>query len=149
MKADARSEKNIVTLRPEVQELARALVEKGRVAGINVKVIGGTRTYAEQEALYEQGRSKPGKIVTKARAGQSKHNFGIAFDVGVFSDDGKEYYGESNAYAELGKIGKELGLVWGGDWEDFPDEPHFEYNPKGHSLAEIRARHEAALSLFT
>lgn len=39
------------------------------------------RTFKEQEELYEKGRTKPGKIVTFARGGQSYHNYGLAIDV--------------------------------------------------------------------
>src|ERR1700704_435919 len=99
MAVDERSEKNIRTLRPEVQPLARKLIETAVEQGINAKVISGLRTYAEQDALYAQGRTQSGPKVTKARGGYSWHNFGMAFDVGIFSADGKKYYGESEAYA--------------------------------------------------
>jgi peptidoglycan LD-endopeptidase CwlK len=148
MPVDPRSEKNIATLKPEVQPLARRLIEMATSQGIHVKVICGSRTYAEQEALYAQGRTKPGKIVTKARGGQSWHNFGLAFDIGIFSANGKKYYGESPAYKEVGMIGESLGLEWGGHWE-FVDEPHFQYNPKGYSLAAMRERTEKGLDLFS
>lgn len=144
---DERSEKNIATLSPEVQPLARKLIETGQAQGINVKVIGGTRTYAQQDELYAQGRSRPGKIVTKARGGYSWHNFGMAFDIGIFSPNGQHYYGESESYAVCGAIGEALGLEWGGDW-DFVDEPHFQYNPKGYSLAQCREHIEKGENLF-
>jgi hypothetical protein len=100
-----------------------------KISSIILRVWGGKTPGAG--AVYSF--SEPGKIVTKARGGQSWHNFGLAFDVGIFSTDGKNYYGESAAYREVGKIGKALGLEWGGDW-DFVDEPHFQYNPRGYSL---------------
>lgn len=148
MAVDERSERNIRTLAPEVQPLARQLIEKAVQQGIHAKVISGSRTYAEQDELYAQGRSKPGQIVTKARGGYSKHNFGLAFDIGIFSKDGKTYYGDSNSYDVCGKIGKSLGLDWGGDWQSFTDEPHFEYNPLALSMTEMRERTEKGQSLF-
>lgn len=149
MAVDERSEKNIQTLRPEVQPFARRLIETAVAQGINVKVISGYRSYEEQNDLYAQGRTKPGPKVTKARAGYSWHNFGLAFDIGIFSDDGRTYYGESAAYADCGKIGESLGLEWGGSWISFVDEPHFQYNPKGYSLAQLRERHDKGQSYFT
>jgi len=137
MAIDSRSAKNIATLHPQLQPLAEKLIERALEAGINAKVIGALRTYAEQDEIYAQGRTKPGKVVTKARAGQSIHNFGLAFDVGVFSKDGKTYIGESPDYKALGCLGKELGLAWGGDWK-FVDEPHFEYR-HGKSIAQLQA----------
>nr|WP_295770097.1 M15 family metallopeptidase [Rhodoferax sp.] len=41
------------------------------------------RSCAEQDALYAQGRTAPGNKVTNAKSGDSNHNFGIAFDIGV------------------------------------------------------------------
>jgi len=40
----------------------------------------GFRSYEQQAALYSLGRSAPGRIVTKARPGESYHNYGLAFD---------------------------------------------------------------------
>jgi peptidoglycan L-alanyl-D-glutamate endopeptidase CwlK len=145
---DERSARNIATLRSEVQPLAEKLIETAQGQGINAKVICGTRTYDEQDELYEQGRTKPGKVVTKAKGGQSWHNFGMAFDVGIFSSDGKKYYGESEAYQTVGKIGESLGLEWGGSWQGFVDEPHFQFNPKQLTLSEIRTRSENEEDLF-
>ena len=140
MAVDARSEKNIATLNKKVQPLARKLIETATAQGINVKVISGHRTYEEQNDLYAQGRSKPGLIVTKAKGGQSNHNFATAFDVGIFSPDGKKYIEESTAYDEVGKIGEALGLEWGGSWK-FYDAPHFQMN-EGRSMAQLREAYE-------
>lgn len=127
-KVDERSERNIATLLPEVRDYARALIHKAQSIGIDAKIISGTRTYAEQNALYEQGRTKPGNRVTNAKGGYSNHNFGIAFDVGIFK--GTEYLTSGKEYDTVGAIGKSLGLDWGGDWKTFKDKPHFQYKPK-------------------
>src|ERR1043165_556102 len=50
------------------------------------------RTFEEQNALYAQGRTKPGQIVTNAKGGQSYHNYGLAIDFALLIDkngDGK------------------------------------------------------------
>jgi hypothetical protein len=65
------------------------------------------RSFAEQDALYAQGRTKPGKIVTKARGGFSNHNFGVAFDIGVFKggsdpEKAKTFVPESPLYKVIG-----------------------------------------------
>ena len=124
---DSQSEKNIVTLLPEIGPYARSLVTKAAQIGITVKVISGTRTYAEQDALYAQGRTKPGSKVTNARGGYSNHNFGIAFDIGIF--EGSAYLDESPKYKVVGALGMELGLDWGGNWKTIKDEPHFQLRP--------------------
>jgi peptidoglycan L-alanyl-D-glutamate endopeptidase CwlK len=143
---DERSAKNIATLEPEVRLVATMLIEKAVAQGINVKVIGGHRTYAEQDALYAQGRTKPGKLVTNAKGGYSNHNFGLAFDIGIFSKDGKTYHGEHPDYKRCGMIGESIGLEWGGRWK-FVDEPHFQYNPLKLTITQMRERTERGQSL--
>ena len=69
MPVDSRSETNIATLNKKVQPLARKLIEEATAQGIYVKIISGHRTYEEQNELYAQGRTKPGKVVTKAKGG--------------------------------------------------------------------------------
>ena len=39
-------------------------------------------------------------------------------------------------WSALGAAGKELGLVWGGDWKDFPDVAHLQ-GRKNNELAKI------------
>jgi peptidoglycan L-alanyl-D-glutamate endopeptidase CwlK len=150
---DARSEKTIAGLQPEVRPYARSLVLKAASMGITIKVISGLRTYDEQNALFAQGRTASGKIVTNARGGFSNHNFGIAFDVGVF--DGSSYVPESPLYKAVGALGTELGLEWGGNWKTIKDEPHFQLRPTWASdmaekemLAELRTRVASDSPLF-
>lgn len=143
---DPRSEKAILTLLPEVRPAARQLVENAAKAGIFIKITSGTRTYAEQQALYDQGRSKPGKIVTNAKPGSSWHNHGVALDVTIFN--GSQPVWESPDYARVGKIGKALGFVWGGDFRSIKDEPHFEMT-NGKTLAEARALHAQGKTVFS
>lgn len=150
---DPRSETNIATLLPEVHPYARSLVERAAALGITIRIISGTRSYAEQDALYAKGRSAPGPRVTNARGGYSNHNFGIAFDIGVF--EGTAYRGESPKYKAVGAIGLELGLDWGGNWRSFRDEPHYQLRPpwaaeltESQMLAELRARKAAGKPAF-
>ncbi|NTW06728.1 MAG: M15 family peptidase [Syntrophaceae bacterium] len=124
---DSRSEKSILTLDPKIQPLARTLVHKAAGVGITIKIISGLRTYEEQNALYAQGRTTPGKIITNARGGFSNHNFGIAFDIGIF--EGNKYLGESPKYKTVGILGMDIGLEWGGSWKSIVDEPHFQLRP--------------------
>lgn len=136
---DDRSERNIETLLPATQRLARRWLlnaqMKAKAAGVEVKIICGTRTYGEQTALYNQ---KP--RVTKAKAGQSWHNFGLAWDMGIFR--GKEYLGDSAAYSACGAVARDItGLRWGGDWATFKDEPHIQWQ-KFASTAEARTAFE-------
>lgn len=138
---DARSEQNIATLIPAAQAAARQwmklalpLAEK---LGVQVKIICGTRSYAEQTALYAQGRTKKGTRVTNAKAGQSWHNFGLAWDFGVFSADG-HYLTSGTQYNKLGSLARSIpGLEWGGDWSSFKDLPHIQLK-KFSSVSQAR-----------
>ncbi len=150
---DDRSEKVIATLLPPLRPIARALVQKAASAGITIRVISGLRSYEEQAALYAQGRTAPGKKVTNARAGYSNHNFGIAFDVGVF--EGNKYLPESPKYKAVGALGMDLGLEWGGNWKTIVDQPHFQLRPtwaadesESLMLAELRSRKDRGEAVY-
>lgn len=140
---DERTENNIYTLLPRVQRLARlwlvAAIPQAAINRVQVKIICGTRSYAEQDELYTR---RP--RVTRARGGQSMHNFGLAFDFGIFSLDGKTYYGEHEAYTILGELTDRIkGVEWGGDWTKFRDEPHIQDNTY-RSTAAIRKVFESS-----
>ncbi len=123
---DSRSERNMATLLPMTQWAARQWLKLAKpmaeAEGCDVRIICGTRTYDEQDALY---RKRP--RVTKAKAGSSMHNFGLAWDFGIF--EGKTYHGEHPLYTTLGKLYSQVdGLEWGGTWKSFVDQPHFQVN---------------------
>lgn len=144
---DARTEENIASLVPKAQRAARQFLVACKPFPYTVKILSGGRTYAEQTEIYAQGRTKPGKVVTNAPAGSSNHNFGIAFDVGIFS--GSKYFTgatkiENDAYLALRKLTKPavLDLDWGGDWKSSKDYPHYELHT-GMSIKQVRASLES------
>lgn len=142
---DARSSGNIRTLLPQVQVVVRDwLLEQAKPAarklGYVVKVICGTRSWAEQEELYAKGRTAPGARVTNARAGSSWHNYGVAFDIGLFTAKG-EYVTDDEVYRRLVELaGVPEGFEWGGSWKSFKDMPHFQWVRVYKSLASLKAR---------
>jgi peptidoglycan L-alanyl-D-glutamate endopeptidase CwlK len=115
------------------------------------------RTFAEQDALFAQGRTKPGEIVTKARGGLSYHNYALAIDIVLIHDvDGDGDYdkpvwdkktdfdGDKKAdWMEVVQIFKEFGWEWGGDW-GFEDPPHFQ-KTFGYSVRQLLDRHNRGL----
>jgi peptidoglycan L-alanyl-D-glutamate endopeptidase CwlK len=139
---DKRSEANIQTLLPSAQRKARQFMKAVLANGITIKLISGTRTFREQDKLYEQGRTLPGKRVTNARGGAS-NNFGVAWDIGVFED--AIYLDESFLYRQAGDIGKALNLEWGGDWKNFSDEPHFQV-VREDDLKEIASKFQQGIA---
>jgi len=132
----------------------RAQVEKFLIAcepicehhGITIEVISGLRSWSQQAALYAQGRTKPGPIVTKARAGSSWHNYGLAIDLGLFAGgkylDSADPKRADRIYRELGTLAASMGIEWAGNWKSFPEGPHFQ-NRFGMTLAELRAKMES------
>ena len=107
------------------------------------------RTFAEQNEIYAQGRTKPGNIVTKAKGGLSMHNYGLAIDI-VLIIDGKtaswdvkgDFDGDGKSdWMEVVTIFKQYGWEWGGDWK-FYDAPHFQ-KTFGYSVRQLLALHEA------
>jgi peptidoglycan LD-endopeptidase CwlK len=141
---DSRSEENIATLHPLAQIQSRKFLRAVLEDGIPAKIICGTRTYAEQNALYALGRSKPGQIVTKAKGGQSWHNFCLAWDVGIFK--GRSYLGSSPLYETVGKMGIEMGLDWGGTWS-FYDPSHLQLR-LDKTIADVRKMFEKGIPIL-
>jgi hypothetical protein len=132
-------------LAQRVAELINRTAQQNNIASM---VHDGFRSFAEQTALFNQGRTTPGPIVTNAQAGESYHNYGLAVDV-VTNQNGKPAWLEHDALLR-GPIGQGLKLEWGGAWKDFKDLPHFQltmglkvrdclaiYNQNGHSIKAV------------
>lgn len=143
---DARSENNILTLSPKAQIAVRRFLARSKAAGKDARVLSGTRTYAEQNLLYAQGRTLPGKIVTNARGGQSNHNFGIAWDIGLF--EGNNYLQDGHSYMELAKITLPFfqDLEWGGNWKSLKDYPHYQLKATCKGLTAVRKSFEGGMA---
>lgn len=128
-------------LHPSVQRRLRAMLEKCKAAGIDILITSTYRDHASQQALYDQGRTKPGKKVTNAKPGQSWHNWRCAFDV-VPLRHGKPVWGTTGEdlalWQQVGAIGKSVGLEWAGDWRTFKEYPHFQFTA-GLTLADLQA----------
>lgn len=157
-----RSEKNIGNVHPSLKEYALELIKRAYKEGIFVQLSSGFRSLEDQAKLYGQGRShyvykgkqygrikdsdgKQLKVVTKAEPGESIHNYGLAIDFFLVSNDGKESIWD--IYADLDKdgkrdwievvsIAKQMGFEWGGDWSQFLDYPHLQYTG-GLTLGQI------------
>ncbi len=136
---DSRSEPNIFTLAPEVQVLARQFLSIMTNNGLDIRIISGTRTYAEQDALFRKGRfGNAGPRVTNARGGHSNHNFGLAWDIGLF--EAGKYITTDKKYKELSNLvmGVLPRLEWGGNWQSFPDVPHYQHIAIVSSITQVR-----------
>lgn len=126
---EAISEQRLALVNPVLAAKVRAAADELAQQGIYFRVAQGLRTYAEQQALYEQGRETPGAIVTNAPGGYSNHNFGCAVDCYPFMDGQTGAINFSSESAEFGLMVQTLkaqGLMWGGDWQSLKDYPHFQ-----------------------
>lgn len=121
----------------ELQMKLLACIQEWANAGLDVLVTCTHRSNAEQLALYEQGRTSPGRIVTNAKPGQSTHNFtvygkpaSLAFDI-VPLAHGKPMWGTSGedmkTWQRVASIAKARGLAWAGDWHgNLHEVAHFQ-----------------------
>lgn len=133
---DAISIPRVRQLHPKVSnEVAETIgqIEAGWHINVAIRIVQGLRTIEEQNEIYAQGRTKPGKIVTYARGGSSYHNYGIAFDFALlFDKDGNGTY-ESLSWDNNNPHWKEVvrafelkGWYWGGQFSSLKDYPHLQ-----------------------
>lgn len=149
---DKISQDRIALLHPKVRNEVNLILNHINTTCLTgrakARVAQGLRTFAEQDDLYAQGRSKSGQVVTNAKGGQSMHNYGLAVDI-VLIIDGKvaswdvvkDWDGDKQAdWMEVVAAFKRYGWSWGGDWRSFKDMPHFE-KTFGKSLKDLQNLH--------
>jgi phospholipase C len=146
----ALSEQRLAKLHPGLANRGRAMLDACGQAGLAVMVSEGLRTWEEQDALYAKGRTVPplGKKhwVTKAKGGESYHNFGLAFDIVVLDAVHKDGWDDDHpGWTAAARIGKALGLEWGGDWTSFKDRPHYQWTG-GLALKDCRTLYAGGLA---
>ncbi len=118
-------------VKPELAAKVQAIIAAMGELGFVMIVTDGLRTTAQQQALYAQGRTAPGAIVTQADGElhrsnhQARGGFGYAVDC-CFVVDGKPSWNESLPWVLYGCMAETLGLTWGGGWKR-PDRPHVEW----------------------
>ncbi len=126
---DHHTNRRIKTLDGRVQGAALKFVNRVQSElKLKIRVTSALRTVKEQDALFKKGG------VTKARGGQSYHNYGLAIDI-VEIANGKALWSTPN-WKKIAAIGKSVGFEWGGDWSGFVDKPHFQM-PFGKSVKEL------------
>lgn len=146
--------RDFTLLHPVLRERVEAALEECRGIGLYAHVFEGYRSFDRSEYLWEQGRTKPGKIITNARGGQSFHNYGLAVDV-VFDGEARDgiqwswegSYGnpqllvdKKKHWSKLGEIFEGKGLEWAARWKRFPETPHFQLTA-GLSLKLVQSLH--------
>ena len=124
-------------LLPVVKEKALLFKEECEKQDMDILIYCTYRSNEEQDELYKQGRSKPGRIVTNARGGESWHNHRCAFDF-VPLVAGKPAWDDANLYRKAGVIAESVGLEWAGRWTGkLRETAHCQYTG-GLTLAQLR-----------
>lgn len=140
------SEERLALIMPALADKVRQLAQILEGKGIVIRVVQGLRSWAEQDALYAQGRTAPGKKVTNCPGGCSYHNFGMAVDVvpslneetAPFNPDWTPSHPDWQAMIQAGTS---LGLDSGALWRTFKDFPHFQLTgrfPEGEPNGELK-----------
>lgn len=123
------------------QNLVNFMKELILITPYDFKILRGVSTAEEQNKLYQQGRTRPGDIVTKCDGYHLKSNhqtkfdgLGYAVDIGVIVNG--EYKGswkDFHYYQDIYNTAKNAGLLekydieWGGNcWKSFKDAPHWQ-----------------------
>lgn len=118
---------------PALVEAVLRILSAMSALGFEMMVTDGVRTAAQQQALYAQGRTKPGKIVTRADGVMTRSNhqphkdddYGHAVDC-CFVVGGRPSWDDKLPWALYGAMAKSLGLRWGGEFTTITDRPHIE-----------------------
>ncbi|MFJ6264439.1 M15 family metallopeptidase [Lysinibacillus xylanilyticus] len=127
--------RDISELLPPARLAVQLLFQECFKAGIkNIFITETYRSQERQKYLYEQGRTRPGQIVTWTL--NSNHKSRLAWDVAVCPP--QSLY-DVTTLSRIGAIARKLGITWGGDWVGSIDRPHFEVKsnwviPKGYKL---------------
>ncbi len=132
---DKVSKNRVKLLHPIIrQSVTDAIIKLEEKDGVKIRIVQGLRTFKEQDDLYAQGRTKPGKKITNAKGGQSWHNYGLAIDFCLLHSDGSISWSlyedlDNDKVADWEEVVSEFkrrGFSWGGDWKSFKDNPHLE-----------------------
>ena len=129
--------RDLADLRPDVCANVETLLKMCKAQGLNVLITQTLRDDEYQAYLYEQGRSRPGSIVTNSRT-TTFHGAGLAID---FCRNSKGHeYDDAGFFRNVAVIAKAIGFSWGGDWTSFRDCPHLQWDDHGrYTTAMLRA----------
>lgn len=98
-------------------QVERCFLPVAEAYGYDLRITSAYRTKEEQDAVFRQGRTENGHVVTEVEGGRSLHNFGLAVDV---ADRDRGYRID---WDRLGRIGAYCGL----EQNEEGDQAHFAY----------------------
>jgi peptidoglycan L-alanyl-D-glutamate endopeptidase CwlK len=128
---------------PPARERVERFLSLCKDNDIDLLVTSTYRDNESQQALYEQGRTTAGKVVTNAKAGDSWHNWRCAVDVVPMVNGKPNWDGLHPVWDQIGKLGEQAGLEWAGRWRTFKELAHFQYTG-GLTLTDLKNGKEIA-----
>jgi peptidoglycan L-alanyl-D-glutamate endopeptidase CwlK len=128
---------------PPAKERVEHFLSLCKDNNIDLLVTSTYRDNESQQALYEQGRTTAGKVVTNAKAGDSWHNWRCAVDVVPMVNGKPNWDGLHPVWDQIGKLGEQAGLEWAGRWRTFKELAHFQYTG-GLTLTDLKNGKEIA-----
>lgn len=140
--------RDVTQLHPRLQEKIvelKALCEK---EGLELGIGECLRTVAEQNALYAQGRTTSGSIVTNAKGTSysSQHQWGIAVD--FYKNVKGHAFDDIKFFNKVGSLAKSIGLGWGGDWKNPVDKPHLYLPDWGKTTSTLKKKYGTPEKFF-
>lgn len=148
---DAISIERVKKLHPKVRDEVFSIigqVEAGWPLNAAIRIVQGLRTIEEQNTLYAQGRTKPGKKVTNAKGGRSYHNYGLAIDFALLYDKDNNGSFETLSWnvkdprwMEVVKAFEAAGWYWGGNFSSIKDYPHLQ-KTFGKTVKELYSKYK-------
>lgn len=112
--------RDIKSLQPVAQKACELFLNECKKRNIPIFITETHRSQARQNYLYEQGRTRPGQVVTWTK--DSNHTSGYAWDIAV--NPPHDLF-DAKIIGKVGQVAKELGIEWGGTWKE-KDTPHFQ-----------------------
>lgn len=129
--------RDIKDLHPLVAQKAQQFLDMCKAQGLNVIITSTYRSSEEQNALYAQGRTKPGAVVTNAKGGDSYHNWKVALDFAPVVN-GVVPWNNKALFLRIADIGVKCGFESGAYWTTFLDLPHLQMT-LGYTLDDFKA----------
>lgn len=120
------SSRKLEDLYPQTRAKVSAWLAECKRQGLDILVTSTFRSFKEQDALYAQGRTKPGKRVTNARGGQSTHNVRRGIDFVPLTNGKPDWSAKNPDLLSAATIGNHHELAWGGNWRTFKDMLHLQ-----------------------
>ena len=125
---DAISQQRLSVLYPEFARRLQIVIDTLSLQGFEIRITAGLRTWAQQDALYAQGRTAPGNIVTYAKGGESWHCYSCAADFVPMLNGQPVWDTAYPAWAATITLAKQWGMTSGADWAaPKTDIPHLQF----------------------